>query len=365
MQEGNPLKSWLPTNNGFPLQNIPFSTYKSASGDIHCATRVGDFVVDLAVLEKAGLFNDKWNAHQKERAVFSEPHLNKFMELGKEWWHEARVSIQEIFQESNEVLRDNEELRKAALIKAEDAQMTLPVKIGDYTDFYSSRPHAFNIGSIVRGPDNAMQDNWFHLPVGYHGRASTVLLGDGVVRRPKGQVRPKGAKDPKWSECKRLDFELEVGAFVGKSNPLGQPIKVKEAGDYIFGLTLLNDWSARDIQVWEYVPLGPFNAKNFLTTISPWIVTTEALAPFKKQLPAQDPKPFPYLDEGDSHSSYDINLFVDLELAEQPGKTHTVTKTNFSNLYWSVEQQLTHHAVTGCNMNVGDLLGSGTISGEE
>ena len=210
-----------------------------------------------------------------------------------------------------------------------------------------------------------MQDNWFHIPVGYHGRASTVTLGEGGLRRPKGQVRPKGEKLPKWSECKRLDFELEVGAFVGKSNPIGTPIKVKDASDYIFGLSLMNDWSARDIQVWEYVPLGPFNAKNFSTQLSPWIITSEALEPFRRPLPPQtDPEPLPYLQEGEAHSSYDIDLFVDLGLAEG-GKPHTITKTNFTNLYWSVAQQLTHHAVTGCSMQVGDLLGSGTISGPE
>lgn len=215
---------------------------------------------------------------------------------------------------------------------------------------------------MFRGPDNALQPNWLHLPVGYHGRASSVVLSGTDVRRPKGQVSADKVT-PTWSECKRLDFELEVGAFIGKGNELGTPIKVSQAADHIFGLCILNDWSARDLQVWEYVPLGPFNAKNFASTISPWVVTMEALEPFKVNLPEQDPQPLPYLREEQPYS-YDINLEVSLKSPTMDG-FHSITLSNFKYLYWSINQQLTHHTETGCNMNVGDLLGSGTISGTE
>lgn len=238
--------------------------------------------------------------------------------------------------------------------------MVLPCKIGDYTDFYSSKNHAYNVGCMFRGPDNALQPNWVHLPVGYHGRASTVRLSGEPVRRPKGQVSADRV-NPKWSQCNRLDIELEMGIFVGKGNEIGTPIKIKDANDHIFGYTVLNDWSARDLQVWEYVPLGPFNAKNFLTTISPWIVTSEALAPFKLSLPAQDPTPLDYLKDSELRS-FDIQLDVLIKTPKME-QEHLMAKSNLKYLYWSPAQQLTHHAVTGCNMNPGDLLGTGTISG--
>ena len=240
--------------------------------------------------------------------------------------------------------------------------MEMPIAIGDYTDFYSSKNHAYNVGVMFRGPDNALQSNWLHLPVGYHGRASSVVISGTDIIRPKGQVSADD-KVPSWSQCKRLDFELEIGAVVGRSNKLGQPIKVKDAADHIFGFTLLNDWSARDLQKWEYVPLGPFNAKNFATTISPWIITAEALEPFKTKLPEQVPEPLPYLKDPENYS-YDVELNVTLKTAAMSEPTQ-ISKSNFKYMYWSANQQLTHHTVTGCNMNVGDLLGSGTISGTE
>lgn len=238
----------------------------------------------------------------------------------------------------------------------------LPARIGDYTDFYSSKNHAFNVGCMFRDPKNALNPNWVHLPVGYHGRASSVTISGTPVRRPKGQVSADKL-NPSWSKCNRLDIELEMGIFVGKGNKLGEPVKCKDAKDHIFGYVVLNDWSARDLQVWEYVPLGPFNAKNFHSTISPWIVTAEALEPFKIKLPEQDPKPLDYLQDADM-TSYDINLDVFMKSPKMEAE-HKLATSNLKYLYWSPAQQLTHHTVTGCNMSSGDLLGTGTISGTE
>lgn len=359
--EGSALKSFIDydSSHHFPLENIPFGTFVNPeSGDVHCCTRIGDHVVDLAVLHDLGHFSGD---NLKGNNVFNAKYLNDFMELGKSAWSEARHTIQNLFADGSS-FKDDTEGQKKALFAHDKVEMRMPVFIRDYTDFYSSKNHAYNVGCIIRGPDNAMQPNWSHLPVGYHGRASSVVISGTDVRRPKGQVSADKVT-PTWSDCKRLDFELEMGAFVGKGNELGRPIKVSQAADHIFGLCLLNDWSARDIQVWEYVPLGPFNAKNFATTISPWIITTEALEPFKVNLPEQDPEPLPYLKE-DQPYSYDIDLHVKIksETMEEP---HTVAVSNFKYLYWSINQQLTHHTETGCNMNVGDLLGSGTISGKE
>lgn len=239
-----------------------------------------------------------------------------------------------------------------------DVNMCLPAQIGDYTDFYSSKNHAYNVGCIIRGKDNALQSNWVHLPVGYHGRASSVVLTGKEYLRPRGQVKAPDSETPLFSECKRLDFELEMGAFIGgKLNEQGHPIKCSDAESHIFGLVLLNDLSARDIQTWEYVPLGPFNAKNFCTVISPWVITLDALEEFRVALPKQDPAPLPYLADPNL-SSYDIKLEVQLK-PKSSDKFETIATSNFKYLYWSVAQQLTHHAVTGCNMNAGDLLGSG------
>ena len=247
--------------------------------------------------------------------------------------------------------------RNYGIYDINDVQVTLPAQIGDYTDFYSSKNHAYNVGCIIRGPDNALQSNWSRLPVGYHGRASSVVLDTEIIR-PRGQIKPADKNEPIFSESKRLDFELEVGAFVGgKTNKQGYPIKCANAEENIFGLVLLNDWSARDIQTWEYVPLGPFNAKNFATVISPWIVTIDALESFRIALPKQDPEPLPYLQDPNL-SSFDIVLDV-LIKSEKAEKADLICKSNFKYLYWSIAQQLAHHTVTGCNMNPGDLLGSG------
>jgi len=244
-------------------------------------------------------------------------------------------------------------------------EMTMPIFIRDYTDFYSSKNHAYNVGVMMRGVDNALQPNWTHLPVGYHGRASSIVLDGTPVTRPKGQQSPpEGETQPGFGPCRLMDFELEMGTVIGKGNKLGQPIKMSDARDHIFGHCMLNDWSARDIQKWEYVPLGPFLAKNFASTISAWIITPEALAPFKIALPAQDPAMLPYLKDDDLHA-YDVNLQVHLKTPKMEDKWHTLVNSNMKHLYYSVAQTLTHHACTGCNMSAGDLLGSGTISAPE
>lgn len=359
--EGEALKSFIDYSNDhhFPLENIPFGVFVNPdSKELHCCTRVGDKVVDLAVLHDLGHFSGD---NLKAKNVFNNKYLNDFMELGKSAWSEARATIQNLFAEGSS-FKDDTEGQNKALFDYNKVEMRMPVFIRDYTDFYSSKNHAYNVGCIVRGPDNALQPNWSHLPVGYHGRASSIVLSGTDVRRPKGQVSAD-KKTPTWSDCKRLDFELEMGAYVGKANELGTPIKVSQAAEHIFGLGLLNDWSARDIQVWEYVPLGPFNAKNFASTISPWIVTMEALEPFKVNLPEQDPEPLPYLKEAQPYS-FNINLQVGIQTKDM-SEPHTVSTSNFKHLYWSVNQQLTHHTETGCNMNVGDMLGSGTISGTD
>jgi len=286
------------------------------------------------------------------------------MSLGKAAWGEARQIITKLLSESEPTLRDNLELRKKAFLKQNEVEMLLPAKIGDYTDFYSSRYHATNVGIMFRGKENALMPNWLHLPVGYHGRSSSIVVSGTNFHRPRGQLCPVEGQPPIFGVSQLLDFELELAVFVGPGNELGHPISIQDAPNHLFGIVLMNDWSARDIQKWEYVPLGPFGAKNFCTTISPWIVTFEALEPFLKPGTKQDdPLPLPYLREPESRlSGLDINLQVTLK-SEKATEGTVISNSNFLHLYWSVYQQLVHHTITGCNMNPGDLLGSGTISG--
>jgi len=292
--------------------------------------------------------------------VFCKENLNKFMELGKAAKLEVRAALQAIFAEGSTKLSD--ELKESAMFPASGVSMRMPVFIRDYTDFYSSYSHAYNVGVMIRGADNAIQPNWLHLPVGYHGRASSIVLSGTPVRRPKGQVSADKV-NPTWSASMRLDLELEMGTIIGVANNLGDPIPVNEAREHIFGHCLLNDWSARDLQVWEYVPLGPFNAKNFCSSISPWIITPEALAPFKVALAAQTPAMLPYLQDNDL-SSYDVNLEICIRTPTMT-EPHMISTSNMRYLYFSVPQTIAHHSVTGCNMSVGDMLGTGTISGPE
>ena len=285
------------------------------------------------------------------------------MSMGRKAWKETRLKISEILSEDNPTLRDNEELKNVAVISKDDVDMQLPVDIGDYTDFYSSREHATNVGTMFRGPDAALMPNWLHLPVGYHGRASSVVLSGTEIVRPKGQTKPPNSEEPVFGDCKRLDFELEMGVLIGSGNPLSEPIPVDEAENHVFGLSLINDWSARDVQTWEYIPLGPFLAKNFATSISPWIITLEALEPFRCKSPKQDPDPFNYLKNKNDHN-FDIELEIHLQTKSME-ESFVISKTNYNYLYWNMAQQIAHHTITGCNLRTGDLLASGTISGPD
>eukprot|EP00731_Ephydatia_muelleri_P016974 Em0010g72a len=284
------------------------------------------------------------------------------MSLGRNIWRETRAVLQKILSKDEPALRDYPNLRERCLIPQSHVAMHLPAHIGDYTDFYSSREHATNLGIMLRGPDNALMPNWLHLPVGYHGRASSVVVSGTPIRRPSGQTRPNDDQPPVFGPCKLLDFEVEMAFFIGPGSSMGKPIPISQTQDHIFGMVVMNDWSARDIQKWEYVPLGPFLAKNFGTTISPWVVTMEALAPFLVPNVTQEVTPLPYLRHSDAFN-FDINLEVGIK-TESMTETSVVSRTNFKYMYWTMKQQLAHHTVTGCNVASGDLMGSGTISGK-
>ena len=285
------------------------------------------------------------------------------MALGPKVWSRTRARISELLRNDHPELRDNEKLRRRALVPMADVKLHMPFTVAGYTDFYSSKEHATNVGVMFRGKDNALQPNWLHMPIAYNGRASTVVVSGTEVRRPRGQMKPPSADAPSFGPCKRLDFELEMGVVIGQPSPIGEMLSEKQAEEMIFGFVLLNDWSARDIQQWEYVPLGPFQAKTFATSISPWIVTLEALQPFRLQGPVQDPLPLPYLRQTQPNN-YDLQLEVGLRAAPM-NEAATICRTNFKYMYWSSVQQLVHHASSGCAMNIGDLLASGTISGPE
>lgn len=348
-------KSWIhvPQDSDFPIQNIPFGAAKDPSGKRFIATRIGDTVIKLNYLAEQG-FLDGCNLPE---GVFSNGYLNSFMELSKKEWRAVRDRLADLFDELNDELpRDSSDFQ----LDIQEVEMVMPVKIGDYTDFYSSRQHATNVGTMFRDPDNALLPNWLHIPVGYHGRASSVIVSGVDIHRPKGQQKPDAESGPVFGPSKMLDFELEVGFFTGQGKALGDSISTAEAEDYIFGLVLFNDWSARDLQKWEYVPLGPFLAKNFASHISPWIVTLDALEPFKIEGEKQEPEVLPYL-KFDGPKTYDVNLEVLIENDKFPA--HKIANSNFKYMYWNMVQQLTHHTVNGCNINAGDLLASGTISG--
>ncbi|XP_003225949.1 fumarylacetoacetase [Anolis carolinensis] len=344
----------------FPIQNLPygvFSTKEEPRRRIGVA--IGSQILDLSAVKH--LLNGP--ILSKHHHVFEQPTLNNFMALGWEAWKEARVCLQKLLSANEPTLRDNAELRKRAFIPQASAVMHLPAEIGDYTDFYSSRQHATNVGVMFRGKENALMPNWLHLPVGYHGRASSVIVSGTPIRRPVGQMILDEAKPPVFGASRLLDIELEMAFFVGPGNKLGEPISISEAHKHIFGMVLMNDWSARDIQKWEYVPLGPFLGKSFGTTISPWVVTMEALMPFVLPNPIQDPKPLPYLCD-DQPYTFDINLFVAIKGAEM-SKAANICHSNFKHMYWTMKQQLVHHTINGCNLRPGDLLASGTISGPD
>ncbi|XP_075714561.1 fumarylacetoacetase [Rhinoderma darwinii] len=354
--------SFIPVDpdSDFPIQNLPYGIFSTEEEPRHrIGVAIGDQILDLSVIRH--LFKGPFLSGKQD--VFHEPTLNSFMALGRNAWREARKTLQELFSATEPTLRDNKELRARAFVPQSKAKLHLPANIGDYTDFYSSRDHATNVGIMFRGKENALMPNWLHLPVGYHGRASSVVVSGTTIKRPKGQIKPSDDKPPIFDASKLLDIELEMAFFVGPGNDLGKPIPIQKTDEHIFGMVLMNDWSARDIQKWEYVPLGPFLSKNFATTISPWVVPMEALMPFVLPNPVQDPAPLPYLQD-ESNYTFNINLSVCLQ-GDGMKEPATLCRSNFKNMYWTMKQQLAHHTVTGCNVRPGDLLGSGTISGPD
>ena len=349
------MKSWIdiPKNSDFSIYNIPFGIFSIKNSKKRVGVAIGDMIVDLKASYDLGIFNEIPLDHD----VFENKYLNDFIALGKSITKKIRLIIQSELCSDSSVLKESN-----ALIKQSDVMMHLPLMIGDYTDFYSSIEHATNIGSMFRDPTNPLLPNWKHIPVGYHGRASSIIVSGQDVIRPKGQVLPLNKETPVFQSSSRVDFELEMGFVIGKKSNLGQSISTKEAEEYIFGKVLFNDWSARDIQKWEYVPLGPFLGKSFASSISPWIVTLDALEEFKVEGPQQTPDVLPYL-QYNGLRNYDINL----EVSIQPENSieSIVCKSNFKYMYWNMVQQLAHHTINGCNINIGDVMASGTISGKD
>lgn len=352
------LKSWVevPENSDFPIQNLPFGIFKTDYLAPGAGVAIGEYIVDLTYLHENGFLDGLGLT----AGVFNQQYLNDFIGLGKKVTSAVRNRVAELLGINHDELRDNKPARELALIHMEEAEMLMPVRVPNYTDFYSSVEHATNVGTMFRDPDNALFPNWKHLPVGYHGRASSIIPSGVNIHRPKGQTKAQEADKPSFGPSKRLDFELETAFITCKENGLGNSISTKEADDYIFGFVLFNDWSARDIQIWEYVPLGPFLAKNFASSISPWIVTMDALEPFKTAGPKQEPAVLSYL-EFKGNKNFDVTLEVFLQ--PDGGEENLICKSNFKYMYWNVNQQLAHHSINGCNIQVGDMYGSGTISG--
>lgn len=358
IKANNPkLKSWVevPKDSDFPIQNLPFGIFKTRYLSPVAGVAIGNFVLDLVYLHEHGFLDGLG----LPPGIFNQRYLNDFMALGKKKCREVRERISELLQHDHDELKNNTGAREIALIPMNEVQMLMPVRVPNYTDFYSSEEHATNVGSMFRDPKNALLPNWKHLPVGYHGRPSSIVVSGTPIKRPKGQVKI-GENPPAFSSSHKLDFELEVAFITCTETKLGSHITAQQADDHIFGFVLFNDWSARDIQQWEYVPLGPFLAKNFGSTVSPWIVTMDALEPFRVKGPEQFPNVLPYLfTEGEK------NFDIQLEVLIEPDRSDatTVCRSNFKYMYWNVNQQLAHHTVNGCNIQVGDMYASGTISG--
>jgi fumarylacetoacetase len=352
------LISWIivSENSDFPIQNLPFGIFSSPEKAPRVGVAIGDYILDLSELNNAGLINIPEFSNKE----FLAPTLNSLIKRGKKATRNLRNRISELLQENNTELKNNEDVKKKALVKMEEAKMHLPVEIGDYTDFYSSIEHATNVGIMFRDPANALLPNWRHMPIGYHGRASSIIVSGTDIHRPKGQTKADDAALPAFGPTRLLDFELELAFIIGKETVMGDSISTDEAEDYIFGMVLFNDWSARDIQKWEYVPLGPFLGKNFASSISPWIITLDALEPFRIKGPEQSPEVLPYL-QYKGEKNYDINLEVYIKPEGQGN--HKICSSNFKYMYWNMCQQLAHHTINGCNIKVGDMMASGTISG--
>jgi fumarylacetoacetase len=352
------LKSWIEvdSNSDFPVQNLPFGIIKTDNLSPRVASRIGNFAIDLKSLFVLGYLNNLPFTLND----FDNDKLNDLMKQGKSGTRRLRERLSELFRDGQLELKGNQHHVDQVLVPIGQVEMMMPVTIGDYTDFYSSREHATNVGTMFRDPDNALLPNWLWIPVGYHGRSSSIILSGEAINRPKGQIKPSEDEDPIYSPCRLLDFELEMGFITYDGKALGQSISTEEAEDYIFGMVLFNDWSARDIQKWEYIPLGPFLAKNFASSISAWIVTMDALEEYKIEGPEQNPEVLDYL-KYEGNKSYDIKLEVLIQ--PENGDENSICKSNFKYMYWNMSQQLAHHTANGCNVRAGDLMGSGTISG--
>ncbi len=351
-------KSWIPvkSNSDFPIQNIPFGVFITKDDIITVGSRIGDFAIDLGALHQLGYFK----GIDLTDDIFLQDSLNDFISDGRKTWRKVRNRIADIFDVNNKELQLNEAHREKILFEMKDVEMQLPVNIGDYTDFYSSKDHATNVETLLKGVDKSRSSNWLHMPIAYHGRSSSVVISGTTIRRPKGQTVIENDNTPIFGPSHMLDFELEVAFITTDANKMGDHISVKDAEEHIFGLVLLNDWTARDIQKWEFEPLGPFLSKNFASTISPWIVTLDALEPFRVESQPQDPKPLHYLQQ-EGKKTIDINLQVALK--PDKGTETVISNSNFKNQYWTMAQQLSHHTINGCNVRSGDLFGSGTVSG--
>jgi fumarylacetoacetase len=356
LKSNNPaLESWIdvPENSDFPIQNLPFGIFSTDDSSKRVGVAIGNQILDLAKLAAENMLP------VREASVFSQDVLNPMMKLGKSGTREIRERVSELLSKDNTELQSLSN-RDAFFVSMQDAQMHMPVEVGDYTDFYSSKEHATNVGTMFRDPNNALLPNWLYIPVGYHGRASSIVVSGTPIHRPKGQQRPKDDEPPVFGPSKLLDFELEMAFVTYEGKPMGQSISTAEAEDFIFGMCLFNDWSARDIQKWEYVPLGPFLAKNFASSISPWIVTMDALDPYRTNTPDQEPEVFDYL-KFNGQKSFDIALEMLIE--PSGGSENRVCLTNYKYMYWNMSQQLAHHSINGCNIRCGDMMASGTISG--
>lgn len=350
------LRTWVnvPEGSDFPMQNLPFGIFKRNNMPARTGVAIGTEVLDLAQLQRSGLLAGL------PPGIFETGSLNAFMTLGKPVWRSVREQLSTLLRHDCPTLRDDSSLIVKTLIAQVHVDMLLPIAVGDYTDFYASREHATNVGTMFRGKDNALMPNWLHIPIGYHGRASSIVVSGTPICRPKGQYLPQGATIPEFGPSRQLDIELEVAFVVGTGNAWGDSISVADAEEHIFGLMLFNDWSARDIQSWEYQPLGPFLGKNFGSTVSPWIVTLDALEPFRTQGPVQDTPVLPYL-RTDRPGAF--NIALEVKLRPMGGRDETICRSNYSHMYWTMAQMLAHHTVNGCNMRTGDICASGTISG--
>ncbi|QJX48463.1 fumarylacetoacetase [Hymenobacter taeanensis] len=354
------LRSWIDIvpESDFPIQNLPFGVFETDERGPRVGVAIGEYVLDLYAVAQFGFFEDL-DLGPKMPKIFRRRSLNQFIALGRPAWRAVRQRVSELLRHDNDALRSDEVMHEC-LVRQSEVRMLRPIKPQNYTDFYSSIEHATNVGMMFRDPANALLPNWRHIPIGYHGRASSIVVSGTDIRRPNGQRKAPDAASPTFGPSQQLDFELEMAFVVGRSTQLGDTVPIQNAEDYIFGMVLFNDWSARDIQSWEYVPLGPFLGKSFGSSVSAWVVTLDALEPFRVAGPVQEPEPLLYLRQLDEHN-FDINLEVGIQ--PEGGLETTVSRSNFGLMYWSMAQQLTHQASNGCNLQVGDLYASGTISG--